>query len=950
MGYDTSQIVQLLIEKPQQATIELANFEKFVDIAETMRHELLKLPSHWESARKEWIVLLDNPFNAELVEAEFKHMQLSLRPWGLEAVAYSKEWEDVGKKDVLNNACERLDALDISMALESNEVCTAITRPNDPEGLLEAVESLEVRQSRRIKHLREMADLLESKGFATGSIFEGGLENAVKKLENIANRAEKHREVSASIMSEIIPFDGQLADVFEQRRKEVQTISGAGEDDSLAQLMQEIQTVSSSFHSRLSKLQRLVNEWVVAGFLLPIEGNIPPEDLLIWELRITEIELAINNHEKIWARLEKELGVWPEKKEEANELFGDLERLEELLNLAEELEQKSRAIIIEGGELMEHWGGFGFSMALWQQRFDEQPNHALIAFKKHIPILVEARKIVEPIRRLDLSMGGKDDAEKMTNILLDAILEENAIPLVKSWLDTRRKRNLRHRVMLENEWRELLVNGKADENVSTAQFTLAAFEEKISECSQRSKSQIEGRERLGQELIRLFDSWSAMGWEISGLREMLANDVDELGRRMPVIQSFMEKHQKLRQRLESLPLERDLSLATSINLELRRPEKLKALMDDIANIAARLAKIAPVEKVHEWVAWKPLDTPRPILMPQRGVSQKLIPPTPEIESLEAAIEDMYPSTKIEVEIDLDIYQNKHEGEVILDLDSHEAPVSVSAPAPVSVSAPAPAPVSVSAPAPAPVSVSAPAPVSAPAVVSTPAPGYDMNSPKAEKDMLSLINNLPTQAKKGDNGGSRNISSIEINEGGSESEAPSPKTASREIEWDKFANLVSQLFEILGEEDLPSDWPENINLLRRRLASHVGKAPRDIRVDRLLRLAIRSMPVEDISNSNMQLVCDNYSVLISLASKLNKWSTERLQYRGLPSSKNLLENARELGVALERIPGPGISIPLNADEEILPKNNQFKLLASSIKSLQAAIELPSAGNIISANND
>jgi hypothetical protein len=98
---------------------------------------------------------------------------------------------------------------------------------------------------------------------------------------------------------------------------------------------------------------------------------------------------------------------------------------------------------------------------------------------------------------------------------------------------------------------------------------------------------------------------------------------------------------------------------------------------------------------------------------------------------------------------------------------------------------------------------------------------------------------------------------------------------------------------------------------------------------------------------MKIVCDNFSQLIAIASALNKWSIDRLQSRGLKSVKGLIRNSKQLGLALHRIPGPGISLPLDADDEQLPKIVDFTQISSAISKLRTAVILPSAGNIVSA---
>ncbi|MCS5583873.1 MAG: hypothetical protein NZ777_10185, partial [Pseudomonadales bacterium] len=266
LGYDVSSISEEMRTNPEMASKRLQQFEEYVDAAEVLRMQMVHLPSHWEVARAEWMQLLDDPFCAPTVENEFKRMQLSIRPWGLEADAHRREWERAGVGEALEEAVERLDALDLSLALESSEVCSTITTCVDDKLLLVEVSLLEEKQRQRVANLREMAEHLEGRGFAVGAVFEGGLATTAERLGNIAERAEVHSRISAVIINEITPFDSELASDFVSRRNEIQKNPGGGENERLQQLESEIEAISDSFRSRLTRLQERVDAWVSDGY------------------------------------------------------------------------------------------------------------------------------------------------------------------------------------------------------------------------------------------------------------------------------------------------------------------------------------------------------------------------------------------------------------------------------------------------------------------------------------------------------------------------------------------------------------------------------------------------------------------------------------------------------------------------------------------------------------
>ena len=78
--------------------------------------------------------------------------------------------------------------------------------------------------------------------------------------------------------------------------------------------------------------------------------------------------------------------------------------------------------------------------------------------------------------------------------------------------------------------------------------------------------------------------------------------------------------------------------------------------------------------------------------------------------------------------------------------------------------------------------------------------------------------------------------------------------------------------------------------------------------------------------------------------MQRWMRARLEHRHSGSSDHFLEDARQLGVALKRIPGPGYPVPLVADDYDLPNANDIKALESEVRRLIRHLNLPTAGGI------
>ena len=132
-----------------------------------------------------------------------------------------------------------------------------------------------------------------------------------------------------------------------------------------------------------------------------------------------------------------------------------------------------------------------------------------------------------------------------------------------------------------------------------------------------------------------------------------------------------------------------------------------------------------------------------------------------------------------------------------------------------------------------------------------------------------------------------------------------------------------------------------SVVRRALASHVGQTPRDVRVDRLLRLVLRLLPQNDSSDGDRSKMIDKIADILP---KYNQWVRMRLEARHMGASGDFFEDALRLGTALRRTPGPGVEVPLQADEYPLPKLSSLDELHQQTTRLTQSMALPAAGGI------
>ena len=134
---------------------------------------------------------------------------------------------------------------------------------------------------------------------------------------------------------------------------------------------------------------------------------------------------------------------------------------------------------------------------------------------------------------------------------------------------------------------------------------------------------------------------------------------------------------------------------------------------------------------------------------------------------------------------------------------------------------------------------------------------------------------------------------------------------------------------------------DVSIVRRALASHVGSEPRDVRVDRLLRLILRLLPQGDQGDGERSKMIDS---IVEILPKYNQWVRMRLEARHMGASGSFFEDAIQLGTALHRVPGPGVRVPLHADTYQLPEPSNLNELQEQTERLIQSMNLPAAGGI------
>ena len=635
----------------------------------------------------------------------------------------------------------------------------------------------------------------------------------------------------------------------------------------------------------------LLNTWRSKGIRFPHADGVRPSELLEWEANLPEIEATLNQHLAALERWQSMVNVWPDEAEKATPMAGLLENTEAFIDFVDDLDQRWKRLELECIGRIEGFEHAGLSMDAWHEEVQANPKATLARLKQEAGVLQQRVDLLEQLSRLDTSFEGAEDVAQRADVLRELDVGREVIEDTVRFIEHHARRGARHRRMLEHDWRDLVAQGKAGDSTATSAFTLAEFEKEIAHVrvygtsiasTSTGASMIAGEvhERLKARFEQELAILAAAGWSVEKLRSIASEDTVAASRKLNAARPYIEEHPRLVRRLTSLPWDRDIALALDIEASMRDPLKIGVLGDRVAGYAQHLAGRPCEDETFEITPWMP-KPPRKTLLPVPEHGAR--PTMVPVDALGDAHEAML--NAMEGSEDDDGASRLHSSGV---QPSIVRPNEVAAPKPALKAQPTLPPIS---------------PPVQPAKEAMKQPAKEMNQPAMpQKNEAVSINN--------DVGAS--LASF-----------------LKAIDLDELSVRV----EIEGAEAVKD--------VRRRLAQHVGIEPRDTRIDRFLRLSLRLMPQGDDDD---EMRAHLLGLLGENTTKIKRWMRTRLEHRHSGSSENFLDDAVRLGEALNRIPGPGFSIPLSADTKVLPNVDDLPQLQNEVARIVAQMNPASAGGI------
>ena len=897
-GFDVDTFRNSLRANPSQASELLIDFEAKVSRNRSLRRRVID-SSMSRDKKARWLNKLEDVTNTDLLLERWNEDASINRPWEPYVSRAEERWSERGRRSNLSSIVRRLNALDPSSFAACQPLMILFDDVSSEHLIDSMLDEIEADEERRRGVVGEIIELLGTEGIDASDARKMKISDALDHLTSLQSKADNARNNRLRIEKDIRPFDNELAE---------RLLSKKGDD-----ITSEVNAIVENLSSRLDSITKMVEEWKIRGIKFPDGKEVLPQDLLDWESELPEIESAVEIHLRALDRWKDFETFWPDRCETSN-LAGKLNLTEEFIDLVDSLDQEWRELELEGMQIISSWEDRGFAMDVWRSRVAEEPRSAVAWMKREEEFYNAASILIESLLALDSSIDGEEEILRRIAILREFDLDTNLLEEMEMFVDSRTRRGARHRSMLESEWMSLVRNGLA-EDVPTAPLSLSEFERLISDTRLNKHTSGIPAGRLEQSLEKEITEWYEDGFDVESLQELLRTNPMSLAMRINSMRNAVSKHEQLSRRVSSLDWTRDPEMSVAINMDLSRPDRLDSLASSVPQLMMDLASKKVVDADFSFVAWRPHKRTRPILVPA--------PQNTVDDAMEAILEEMDSTVEETIEeFDVKIASKDEVAETIdkshLSTQVIEDEITTSNVA-VDIEIP-----------------------------------LESVSDEIDTELDEAMDNMEKEDSKeiiSDDESETALVEIEV-----------PVVEQEEVALDTYrTNSEEDVVEILVDEDgvgvevfenflrslgLESDADllqdsGDVSAITRKIASHVGVEPRDMRLDRLLRLSLRLMPKEDGHDAvRFGLI----KTLSELATVLSKWTRTRLEARHNGSKGFLLEDAANLGIALERIPGPGTPIPLDADEYDLPAFDDIDGLSNEVKVLNRRIRLTSSGGV------
>jgi hypothetical protein len=885
MGFDVSFI-------KNNSPSELTSLQPMIRSALNLRRRLVSFQSDADITNM--LQDLRNPEMVNEIQTQFLDWVSINAPWEPGYFRSYPLWAESEETETLYWELISLSAgLDESSWTSLDLLLPLLQKPKNHDQIKHELEQLHLDEQRQRRLLDKAIFQLQENGFDI-HFDSAKLIEQFNEIERMQEYSSQINLLQLEIQSSILPFDPVLSDTFSQRVNELISTPS----DEIETLQNNVKTIAEHLQARLGEMNALLRQWHSDGFSYENRLHISPEELLEWEHILPELEQQYHRHAGAYERWKEITQLWEGHDKSIEAIAGKLEHTDAFLDKVEALEQQWTEKELQGASLIERWEQFGFEMDVWRYKITQDPRQGLAELNLQLPLYERANTLLESMLQLDTSLGGEDEVERRSAILRTMELEMEILDEMESWINKRTLRNTRHRRMLQSEWDQAVREGKVD---ASQTFTdLHSFEAAIGSVELQSQSRLSSSvsshalERAKAELLRI----ESRGWNITELLQLHEQKPDIFFRQFSKAIEAISRIQSIQRRIAALDWRRDVQRADEISVQVRDPIALVKLEQQIPALIRHLSERPVEDSDFSYTAWLPEQ--RPVLLPREQTVLRMRPEKIQPEStLEEAHEAMLDAMEESTNIKTEVAEKKPEQESVgktTELEIGEDGL-------------------------------------------TDDEFFEDEKWSSERWRWWRERQQALERQEEKESQTSPTKPPERIEPATVIDSQSSNGSNATADLSSYESLL-RLLSLNKEADMLIG-SKDVSTVRRALASFVGDEPRDLRVDRMLRLVLRLLPQNDSSDAERIRMVESIGDALP---KYKQWVRMRLEARHMGSSGDFFDDANRLGVALERTPGPGVRIPLQADELPLPEVVNIDELHQQTERLVQSMNLPSAGGV------
>lgn len=902
-----------IIQDSENISELIIDLEILVQKSSELQKRIASLPENLQPEMvSSWQTDILNPLNFEKISGDYLSWAKEHRIWEITMFNSLDKWLDLSLESEYDEILARLDVLDVSSQATIRPFTKKLSNPSlfsEIEKMLELAENSEQKQRETIR--------IALKGLAKSGIQTKDLENlplmeAISEVEKLQSYSEISEKLKLIVKDRIQPFDEELAVLY------VKKIDDRihQKPENLEDLFEELYAVVDNFEDRLNKMNSILIDWKQKGVFFENKSRISKSELVHWEgnlektSEIIDSQLLAIEQGNIFEKL------WPAESTRLSELRGNLDKVEEYNLELNNLKQMWKEYELKLSSLIQKWQFYGIDMKRWENRSDQEPRLAYNLLLKQEHVYKKIANLIEELEGMDVSFEGQDEVAKRLEFIRTQDLNLQEVELLGEWVQTQLRRRARHREMLEKEWKGLHRNGILSSDANTLDWTLAEFEEMIArgqkgelmpELGFASKSNKHSRMKRNAEAQ--ITRWKAEGWDVSGLENLLSTSVEEVARALVRIRANVEDYPSLRRRLQMLPWQKNRDLALKIEQMSARPDELGELKSKFSTWVKTLATSPHSDEKYE-ISLFSAKTGRMTLLPMtEEVSETQNEEVILVEKhdvIDVTLDEINSDQRGELEEEIEVEQEFESEESHVDSNENEFSLPLEE-------------------------------------LETNEDTYDRGT-QAElaEEELEIKETDILDSDDVENDIEETFEDIKSNDLEVKSLISVNQSDDSTINQEHL-NSVSLFLNKIGLDEISSKVSDDdfLKVARRGLASMVGIEPRDSRVDRLLRLSLRLLPDGNPEDEKRMTILN---ALIPAIEIHHTWTKKRLQARRGQGTGDYLHDSALLGTALERIPGPGLFVPLSRDEFDMPASDNLPELSKVALELAQTMSLPTAGGI------